>query len=63
MLVLSRKKDESITIGENITITVVEIFGDKVRLGITAPPDIRIDRKEIRVKKDEKKNGLERSAS
>jgi carbon storage regulator len=63
MLVLSRKKDESITIGENITITVVEIFGDKVRLGITAPPEVRIDRKEIRVKKDEKKNGLERSAS
>jgi carbon storage regulator len=41
MLVLSRKKNESIVIDNNITITVVEIRGDKVRLGIVAPKDHR----------------------
>lgn len=49
-------------IGDNIKITVVEIRGDKVRLGIVAPENVRVDRKEIRTQK-EKKNGLERSAS
>ncbi len=47
MLVLSRHKDESIIIGGNIEVTVVHIQGDKVRLGITAPKDVRVDRKEI----------------
>ena len=47
MLVLSRKKDESIVIDENIVITVVEIRGDKVRLGIQAPRAIPIHRSEI----------------
>lgn len=44
MLVLSRKKDEFITIGDDIEITVVEIRGDKVRLGITAPTEYLISR-------------------
>lgn len=46
MLVLSRKKDEEIIIN-NITIRVVKISGNSVRLGITAPPDVSIKRKEI----------------
>ncbi|MDR1269050.1 MAG: carbon storage regulator CsrA [Planctomycetaceae bacterium] len=47
MLVLSRKIDESIVINDNITIVVIEIRGDKVRLGIEAPKDIIIHRKEV----------------
>jgi len=47
MLVLSRKRDEQIVIGENIAITVVEIRGDKVRLGIEAPRDIPVNRREV----------------
>ncbi len=47
MLVLSRKKNESIVIGENIVITVVEIRGDKVRLGIDAPKEVSAHRKEV----------------
>jgi carbon storage regulator len=47
MLVLSRKKNESIVINDDIVITVVEIRGDKVRLGIQAPRDVPIHRSEI----------------
>jgi carbon storage regulator len=47
MLVLSRKKNESIVINDNITVVVVEIRGDKVRLGIEAPKDVPVHRKEI----------------
>jgi carbon storage regulator len=48
MLVLSREVDERIMIGDDITIQVIEIRGDKVRLGIEAPKDVRVDREEIR---------------
>lgn len=47
MLVLSRKKNESIVIDDQIVITVVEIRGDKVRLGIQAPRDVPVHRSEI----------------
>lgn len=47
MLVLSRKKNESIVIDKNITLTVIEVRGDKVRLGIEAPDDVEIHRKEV----------------
>ncbi len=47
MLVLSRKKNESVVIGENVEITIVDVRGDKVRLGINAPRDISVHRKEI----------------
>lgn len=47
MLVLSRKKNESIIINDHITITVVEIRGDKVRLGIDAPKDVVVHRREV----------------
>jgi carbon storage regulator len=47
MLVLSRKKNESIVINNDITIVVVEIRGDKVRLGVEAPKDIPVHRREV----------------
>ncbi|MCG3771694.1 MAG: Carbon storage regulator [Nitrosomonadaceae bacterium] len=53
MLVLSREVNEEILIGENISIMVVEIRGDKVRLGIKAPQEVSVDRKEIRLMKEE----------
>ena len=47
MLVLSRQKDESIMIGDEVEITIVDVRGDKVRLGITAPNTIPVHRKEV----------------
>ncbi|MCC6446110.1 MAG: carbon storage regulator CsrA [Armatimonadetes bacterium] len=47
MLVLTRRTNQSIIIGDDIEITIVEIKGDQVRLGITAPRDITVHRKEI----------------
>ncbi|MGH7129267.1 MAG: carbon storage regulator CsrA [Planctomycetaceae bacterium] len=66
MLVLSRKKDEKIIIGDNITLMVIEIRGDKVRLGIDAPKEITVHRQEVYEAirreqdkdKDKQKNGL-----
>ena len=54
MLVLTRKSDESINIGDDITITIVEIKGNSVRLGIKAPDKLKIYRKELydRIKKE-----------
>lgn len=47
MLVLRRKKDERIHIGDEITVIVLEIRGDSVRLGVTAPRDVPVHRQEI----------------
>ena len=47
MLILSRKLDESIVIGDNIVITIVDIRGDKVRLGIDAPKEVPVHRSEV----------------
>lgn len=47
MLVLSRKKNEKIIIGQDITIVVVEIRGDKVRLGVEAPKEVSVHRQEV----------------
>ena len=47
MLVLSRQRDETIKIGDDIEITVVDIRGDKVRLGINAPKSVSVHRKEV----------------
>ena len=47
MLVLSRQRDETIMIGDDVEITIVEIRGDKVRIGITAPTHIPVHRKEV----------------
>lgn len=47
MLVLSRHRDQSIVIGENVVVTIVDIRGDKVRLGIDAPSEIPVHRREV----------------
>ncbi len=47
MLVLSRKCDESIIIGDDIVITVVDIRGEQIKIGVTAPKDVSIHRKEV----------------
>jgi carbon storage regulator len=58
MLVLSRKKDEKIVIGDNITLMVIDIRGDKVRLGIEAPRDVTVHREEVyeAIKRDGARN-------
>ncbi len=47
MLVLSRERNESIMIGDNIVVTIVDIRGDKVRLGISAPTEVPVHRQEV----------------
>lgn len=62
MLVLSRQRDETIIIGDDIEITVVDIRGEKVRLGITAPPHVPVHRKEVyEAIKREKQNSPDKS--
>ena len=63
MLVLSRKKNESIVINDDISIVVVEIRGDKVRLGVEAPKEVPVHRREVydAIKRAEKES--EKSAS
>lgn len=57
MLVLSRQKDESIMIGDEVEITIVDVRGDKVRLGINAPRNIAVHRKEIFLAIQKEKEG------
>ena len=52
MLVLSRKRGEFIRIGDDVRVVVVDIRGDKVRIGIEAPDDVVIDRDEVRKAKE-----------
>jgi carbon storage regulator len=65
MLVLSRKRNEKIRIGKDVIVTVVEVIGDRVKIGITAPTDIEVVRGELspKWKKRRGSNGLERPAS
>jgi len=63
MLVLSRQKDESIMIGDDVEITIVDVRGDKVRLGINAPRSVAVHRKEIYLAIQKEKEEKERSAS
>ena len=53
MLVLTRKKEESITVGDNIRITILAVRGDRVTLGINAPGDLKILRDELPVTESE----------
>ena len=57
MLVLTRKKGQSVVINDNIEITILEVQGDQVRLGIDAPRDVSIHRKEVflEIKEENKK--------
>jgi len=48
MLVLSRRQSERVRLGDNIVVTIVRVSGDKVRLGIEAPPDVLVLRDELR---------------
>ena len=65
MLVLSRKKNESIVINDDIKIVVVEIRGDKVRLGVEAPKEVPVHRREVydAIKRSEQENGHAGSSS
>jgi carbon storage regulator len=54
MLVLTRRRSQEIVIDENIRITVVAVSGNSVRLGITAPIGVRVDRKEVRDRAEER---------
>jgi carbon storage regulator len=68
MLVLSRKKNESIIINNDITIVVVEIRGDKVRLGVEAPKEVPVHRREVydaikRTEAEQQKAGSEQDAA
>ncbi|APH03579.1 carbon storage regulator CsrA [Bacillus weihaiensis] len=56
MLVLTRKLNESIQIGENIEITVLSVKGDQIKLGIKAPQDIEVHRKEVYMSIQESNN-------
>lgn len=57
MLVLTRKRDEKVMIGDNIVVTVVDIRGDKVRLGVEAPSDVPVHRQEVydAIKRDQRR--------
>jgi carbon storage regulator len=52
MLILTRHTDESIIIGDDVIVTIVSIRGDKVRLGITCPAEVAVDRTEVRAERD-----------
>lgn len=49
MLVLSRKQNERIRVGDSVVVTIVRVSGDKVRIGIEAPPEVRVLRDELEV--------------
>lgn len=51
MLILTRRAGETITIGENVTVTVLGIRSDQVRIGVNAPRDVAVDREEIAERK------------
>ena len=65
MLVLSRKKDEKIVIGDSITLMVIEIRGDKVRLGVEAPKEVPVHRREVyeAIKRSEQNDAVNSSNS
>ncbi|MBW3658967.1 MAG: carbon storage regulator CsrA, partial [Actinobacteria bacterium] len=57
MLVLTRRAGESIVIGNDVTVTVLEVRGDQIRLGIDAPRDVQIHREEIYVQVQQENRG------
>jgi carbon storage regulator len=65
MLVLSRQRDESIMIGDKVVVTIVDIRGDKVRLGIQAPGEIPVHRQEVyeAIQRESRKAGQTQTAA
>lgn len=64
MLALSRKQNEAIVIGNDIEVTILEVKGDQVKIGITAPKSVPVYRKELYVQiKDANKEAIEQAAS
>jgi len=57
MLVLSRKKNERIMVGDDVEVMIVEVRGDRVKLGIVAPDGVEIDREEVRIAKMAERRG------
>ncbi len=62
MLVLSRRENERIRLGDSIVVTVLRVAGDKVRLGIKAPPDVLVLRDELEPY-DSQQAGVDKAAS
>jgi cytosine/creatinine deaminase len=63
MLVLTRLRDESVMIGHDVEVKVVDVRGDKVRLGFSAPANVRVDRKEIFLQKQSRQRGATATAA
>ena len=61
MLVLTRKSNQSIMIGDDIEVSVLSIMGEKVRIGIQAPPDIPVFRKEVYLEIQQERDGAANS--
>ena len=57
MLILSRRVGETVVIGRNVTVTILGIKGNQVRVGIDAPPEVEVDREEVRDRKDREREG------
>lgn len=53
MLILTRKRDEAILIGDDVVVKVLGVDGNKVRVGIQAPPSVEVDRAELRERKEQ----------
>jgi carbon storage regulator len=62
MLILTRRRGESIRVGDHITFTVLGVSGEQVRIGVAAPREIAVDREEIYVRKKNEKQGRARQA-
>jgi carbon storage regulator len=60
MLILTRRMGESLKIGDNVTVTVMGVKGNQVRIGVQAPKDVIVDREEIAVRRDAERNGMPR---
>jgi carbon storage regulator len=63
MLVLTRKSNQSIMIGDDIEVSVLSIMGEKVRIGIQAPRDIPVFRKEVYLEIQQERNGAAAAAA
>ena len=58
MLILARRVDESLVIGDNVTVTILGVKGNQVRIGVDAPRDVTVHREELTQKQDSSKRKL-----